>query len=356
MKNIIKYVGMDVHQSTISVAVLDAEGKLVMQSILATHGAAILDFINGLRGTLHVTFEEGTQSAWLYDLLVRHVTKLVVCNPRKNALLKAGNKSDQIDARKLAELLRAGLLSAVYHGENSTRILKELVRSYTTLTEDTTRVMGRLKALYRSHAISCPGKKPYGKRHRQQWLQQVQQPGLASRAQRLYDELDALQTLRRTAKREMLAESHKYSVNRLLCTIPYLGPVRTAILIARVQVPNRFRTKRQFWAYCGLALETRSSAEYRFVQGQLQRCNKPVFIRGLNRNHNHDLKNVFKGAATAASIHDGSLRQFYDRLLAKGMKPELARVTLARKIAAMALIMWKKGAAFDPQSLMTQAA
>src|ERR1039458_9344164 len=138
MKNTIKYVGLDGHQSTVSVAVLDAEGKLVMQSILATHAAAILDFVHGVRGSLQVTFEEGTQSAWLYDLLVRHVAKVVVCNPRKNALLKAGNKSDQIDARKLAELLRAGLLSPVYHGENSYRILQELVRSYTTLTEDTT--------------------------------------------------------------------------------------------------------------------------------------------------------------------------------------------------------------------------
>jgi hypothetical protein len=96
--NSIKYIGLDVHQSTISVAVLDSEGKLVMQSVLATHATAILDFFHGLRGTLHVTCEEGTHSAWLYDLLVRRVAKLVVCNPRKNALLKAGNKSDAIDA------------------------------------------------------------------------------------------------------------------------------------------------------------------------------------------------------------------------------------------------------------------
>src|SRR5271157_659408 len=105
--NSIKYIGLDVHQSTISVAVLDREGKLVMQRVLATQVTAILDFLHGLRGSLHVTFEEGTHSAWLYDLLVRRVAKLVVCNPRKNALLKAGNKSDTIDARKLAELQRA---------------------------------------------------------------------------------------------------------------------------------------------------------------------------------------------------------------------------------------------------------
>jgi len=148
--NSIKYIGLDVHQSTISVAVLDGEGKLVMQCVLGTQASAILDFFQGQRGTLHVTCEEGTHSAWLYDLLVRRVTQLVVCNPRKNALLKAGNKSDAIDARKLAELLRAGLLSPVYHGQNSTAAVKHLGLSYAALTEDTTRTMGRLKALYRS--------------------------------------------------------------------------------------------------------------------------------------------------------------------------------------------------------------
>ena len=116
--NKIKYIGLDVHQASVSVAVLDESGKLVMQSVVATQAAALVDFIEGLRGSLHVTFEEGAHSAWLYDLLVRRVSKVVVCNPRKNALLKAGNKSDRIDAFKLAELLRGGMLSAVYHGES----------------------------------------------------------------------------------------------------------------------------------------------------------------------------------------------------------------------------------------------
>ena len=113
----VKYLGMDVHQDTISVAVLDESGRLTMQSVLATRAGSVLDFIHGVRGRLHVTFEEGT--AWLYDVLVRRVEKPVVCNPRKNALLKSRSKSDAIDARKLAELLRAGMLSAAYHGETS---------------------------------------------------------------------------------------------------------------------------------------------------------------------------------------------------------------------------------------------
>ena len=92
-----KYIGLDVHQATIVVAVMDATGKLVMESILETKAATILQFFAGLRGTLAVTFEEGTWSVWLYDLLHSRVDKLVVCNPRKNALLNDGNKSDRID-------------------------------------------------------------------------------------------------------------------------------------------------------------------------------------------------------------------------------------------------------------------
>jgi len=262
--NSVKYVGLDVHQSTISVAVLNAEGKLIVQSVLATQAAAILDFIHGVRGTLYVTFEEGTHSAWLYDLLVWRVAKLVVCNPRHNALLKAGNKSDRIDARKLAELLRGGQLSPVYHGEHGTHTLQELVRSYATLTEDTTRVMGRLKALYRGRAIACAGKKLYAAGHRQEWLSQLDEAGLQRRAERLYQELDGLQELRRQARKEVMVECGKHGAARLLRTVPFLGPLRAAPLIGRVQTPHRFRTKRQFWAYCGLGLETRSSADYGF--------------------------------------------------------------------------------------------
>ena len=94
-----KYIGLDVHQATISVAVMDSQGKLIMESILETKASTILEFLAGLRGTLSLTLEERTWAAWLYDLLKPHVAKLVVCNPRKNAPLKQGNKNGKIDAR-----------------------------------------------------------------------------------------------------------------------------------------------------------------------------------------------------------------------------------------------------------------
>src|SRR6202158_192246 len=99
-----KYIGLDVHQATISAAVLDSTGKLVMEAILETKAATILQFVPGLRRSVHVTLEEGPAAVWLHALLKPHVTEVLVCDPRKNALLKAGNKNDRIDARKLADL------------------------------------------------------------------------------------------------------------------------------------------------------------------------------------------------------------------------------------------------------------
>jgi transposase len=351
-----KYIGLDVHQATISVAVMDSSGKVVMESILETKAATILEFFAGLRGTLSVTFEEGTWAAWLYDLLKPHVAKLVVCNPRKNALLKHGNKSDRIDAFNLADLLRLNRLESVYHGETSVRMLRELARSYLTTVKDLSRVMNRLKALYRSWAIPCAGRDVYYTRHRSQWLDKIPEAGTRRRAEQLYQQLDLLQQLRQQARSELLAESRKHAITAGLRQIPSLGPIRCALAVALIQTPHRFRSKRQLWTYSGLGLETRDSEEYHFVQGQLRRRKKQATIRGLNKDHNHDLKALFKAAATRASIQPGPFQDFYQRSLAKGIKPTMVRLTLARKIAAITLTLWKKGENFDAEKLKSQAA
>src|SRR5678809_1497870 len=117
MSRDIKYIGLDVHTEAVVIAVRNNSGKLVMESIVETQASSILQFMHGLRGELHVTWEEGTWAAWLYDLLKPQVHEVLVCNPRRNALLKEGNKSDKIDARKLSDLSRTGMLRPVYHGE-----------------------------------------------------------------------------------------------------------------------------------------------------------------------------------------------------------------------------------------------
>ena len=216
---------------------IDSSGKLLIEGLLETKAATILEFIQGLRGTLSLTFEEGTSAAWLHDLLKPHVSRLVVCDPRKAALLKDGNKSDRIDARKLAELLQNNQLNAVYHGEHGIRTLKELARSYVTITKDLTRAMNRIKALYCSWGISCSGSSVYAPRHRAESLAKIVESGVRVRAERLYQQLDSLQPVHLEPRRELLRESYKHTAVKLFHQIPPIGPIRAALLVALLQTP-----------------------------------------------------------------------------------------------------------------------
>ncbi len=215
---------------------------------------------------------------------------------------------------------------------------------------------GELHRTYRGWGIPCAGTQVYAARSREEWLSKLPQAGVRRRAELLYQQLDGLQALRREVRPEFLAESRKHKAAKLLRQIPCIGPIRAARLIALMQTPHRFRSKRQLWTYSGLGIETHDSAQYRFVRGQLHRSKKPQQLRGLNRNHNHEMKEIFKSAATRASCGRGPFHDFYAALLAKGMKPEMARLTLARKIAAITLTLWKKEERFDVEQLKTQAA
>jgi transposase len=278
------------------------------------------------------------------------VAEVLVCDPRRNKLLGEGSKGDKVDARKLAELLRAGLLRTVYHGHEATRKLKELVRGYETLSIDTQRTMVRIKAIYRGRGIRTPGRGVYQAQQRGQWLQQLADAGVQQRVSWLYEQLDQLRPLRRQAKQMMLAESRRHRAVGLLRTIPQLGAIRAALIVATVDTPHRFRTRHQLWSYSGLAVVTHMSSEYEIRDGHVVRSRKPIATRGLNRNCNRRLKDVFIGAATGGSQTE-PYRRYLEGLEKKGIRKEMARLTLARKIAAVALRIWKKGETFDPKKL-----
>ena len=151
MKQTTKYVALDVHQATTVAAVREESGRVIARSIMPTEASAISEFFRGMRGSIHVTFEEGTQAQWLHDLLVPIVDRVIVCDRRGQS--QQGNKSDRVDAEQLSELLRRGALRSVYHGSPHRAALKELARTYQNLVEDSTRVMLRLKALFRARGF-----------------------------------------------------------------------------------------------------------------------------------------------------------------------------------------------------------
>lgn len=352
MKRTTKYVGLDVHQATTVVSVRDASGRVIVRCVLPTEGAALLEFFGLMQGSVQVAFEEGTQAQWLHDLLVPLVERVIVCDRRGES--RRGNKADQVDADELSRLLRSGDLRAVYHASRERATLRELTRTYRGVVEDCTRVMLRLKALFRARAIPTRGTRLFSPASRHEWLAKLSDPGGRFRAETLFTELDVLRELRPRVRAAMVTEARRDPAWEILRTVPFLGPVRVPMLLTTMQTPWRFRSKRNLWAYAGLAVVTCSSADHHFVAGKLQRRGRAPLTRGLNPNHNRVLKDVFKGAAVAAIGRAGPLQDFYHGLLERGMREEMARLTLARKLAALTLRLWKKGERYDPTKLTVQ--
>jgi nicotinamidase-related amidase len=184
MKCMTKYVALDVHQATTVASVRTEGGRMLARTILPTKQSAVVEFFRGMRGAVHVAFEEGTQAQWLHDLLAPLVDRIEVCDRRGEK--RQGNKADRVDADELSELLRRGGLRAVYHGSSHRATLKELTRAYQNLVEDSTRVMQRLKALFRARGIKTPGTRVYHPTERVHWLEKLVDRGARLRAEALY--------------------------------------------------------------------------------------------------------------------------------------------------------------------------
>jgi transposase len=342
-----RYIGMDAHSQTCTLRVLTAAGKEVGRQVVETNGSALVQVIRSIAGTKHLCLEEGTQSAWLYELLKNEVDELVVTMPGR----RGEQKDDARDALQLAEGLRAGAIKQqVYKACGPYSELRAAMRSYGILRCDVARTKNRLKALYRSRGIATPGEDVYRPEKHHDWEKLLPAPQRQSAAL-LYSQIESLTELWAAAEQRLLAASKPHKIIRILSTAPAIGPIRAAQIVATVVTPHRFRTSRQFWAYCGLGIAMRSSSDWvRDRQGQWVRSNK-YQTRGLNRNRQPMLKAVFKGAAqqVATRMTSHPLHADYQRLLDAGTKPNLAQLTIARRLAAAVLAMWKREEVYDPE-------
>jgi transposase len=252
-----RYVGLDAHASSCTLAVVGPSGKRLGSHVVETNGRALIEVLRGIPRNRHVCLEEGTLSEWLHEVLEPHVEELVVAGVRKSR----GPKSDKRDAFALAEQLRIGSLETVV---------------------DVARVKNRLKSVLRSRGVGYgAGRSVYAKRERERWLGELPE-AMRPLAELLYSEHDALAALKARAEKALLREARKHREWRLLKTCPGLGPIRTAELLPVVVTPYRFRSRSGFWAYCGLGIVMRSSSDWvraptgEWVKTAVQRT------RGLN--------------------------------------------------------------------------
>ncbi len=346
-----RYIGLDVHAQSCTLAVVSSAGKRLGLHVVETNGAALKQALAAIPGNLHVCLEEGTQSAWIYEVLKDHAEVVVIIPDAHH-----GPKDDARDAWALAECLRIGAIKRrVYKDYGPFSELRAAVRSYTMLRDDVRRTKNRLKAVYRSRGLMPPAGVPYHPERHQSWERKLP-PEQVRSADILLQQLQGQEALWLKAEERLAAASKKHQVVKLLATAPAIGPIRAAQIAATVVTPHRFRTKRQFWAYCGLAVVMRSSANWEKDRNGNWTRAKTIQSLGLNRNRNGGLKEVFKSAAhqIAVQMKTHPLHHDFERLVEGGMKPSLAMVTIARRIAAAVLAMWKHQEVYEPSKHATK--
>jgi hypothetical protein len=350
-----RFIGIDVHVSTCSLCVRAGDGKILREDVLETNGKTLRAYTKLIPGTKYLCVEEGTQSQWLYEILSPLVCDMVVVEGKSK-----DPKNDRLDARCLAERIRVRDFGApIFKAPAHYTSLRDLARSYQIITKEVTRLKNQILAMFRSRGKNYMGMRGiFTDEAKQELLIKDLPRGTQQGTRMLYRALKEMLIIKKEAQKAMTEEAFRFPEAKLLCTIPGLGPIRSSQLIALVVTPHRFRTKRQFWEYCGLGIVTRSSADYSVsINGRIVKSKAPL-VKGLNRNFNRVGKSIFKDAAHTVinKKSDGPICQHYHAMLQKGILPHRAKLTIARQIASIALAIWKNKETYAPKNLSVASA
>lgn len=320
--NSIKYIGLDAHSSTCSFCVIDPRGAEIENKTIVTNGRLLVDYLQSLGGKIILAFEECDLSCWLFDILHKHAHKVIVCNPAQNAQYKRA-KTDKLDARDLAQLLRGGYLKPVFHDASQREKLRTLVSSYQDNVQESVRLKNRLRTAKRRTNL-------YPKKELPVYASFIQN--------RLVAHLEQLRITNEEYQKQIKCQVQHLRETKNIISIPGLGYIQTAKIIAQVINPERFKNKYKFFAYCGLVRHPRISAGRRYGSTR---------IFG-----NRMLKCVFKMAAHSAIRGQNALAIFYRHLRAKGLSDSNASNAIARKIAALSLTLWRNNQKFNEQIIL----
>lgn len=312
------FIGADVHASTTTLVVLDAVGQVLDARTVVTTERDLREYVASIPSPKGMVMEETELAQWLYTVMQERVSEFVVCDPYRNHLLKEGAKTDKIDARRLAELYRAGLVKPVFHTMDHRMGLRRLTSLYRETIKSHVRVMHQEGALRRQ----------LGSRER------FSQGSLEKRLQDHYGERLSFHARQRQQLVASFEEqAHSLPEVSLLKSIPGIGSIGAMKIVATVVDPRRFATKHQFWSYCGLVRHERASGG-RCYGRQAPRANR-------------EMKSIMKTAAITSLKGEGPMRWVYEAYCAKGLAEHDARHALARKIAAIVLSCWKNKRKFD---------
>lgn len=340
-----KYIGADVHCRFTELASVKGS-EVVRRERIRTTIPEFVGVLSGLSGRWILVMEEGPMAGWLSRNLRPYVERVLVADPRQNChIAKDGDKSDRIDAEKLAQLARGGYVREVYHSDDEQRVLfKDMVCLYGRRVREMVRQINQVYARGWQWGQIIPRRTRDPKR-RAEWMSDLDCPPLAAQLEILWWGYDTAVRQAKAALRQVRRLAKAYPIIGLWQAVPGIGFVRAATLYAYLDTPWRFGRANQLWRYCGVGLQSRSSGT--------DRLGRPKSgTQHVARQVNRHLKNAVMGAAINAIVGANPFGDQYRRLLKKGMSPGNARRTVARKLLTVLWSMWKRNAPYDP-SLLT---
>jgi transposase len=323
------YIGMDAHSKTCTFVVVNSKGQEINTARINTSEPEIVRFIKSLGGKRYLTFEESQMSRWLHVFIKDEVDELVVCNPCFIPKRK-GPKNDYQDALHLAQQLRGGFLTPVFHDDSFLYDLRKVVSSYENIVTELIKAKCRYKALFTSRAIIMPGGKVYTKNPN---AVERLDPTSQFVGRSLFNQIQFLTNAREEYKTIFEGNAEFQKPIKLLTSIPGIAATRANIIAAAVVDPKRFPNKNKFWSYCMLVKHNCESDGKSYGK-------KTIWGR-------IGLKGVFMSAAQNAIDGTGAFTQYYNEQIEKGRSATEAKKNLARKIAAISLAVMRTGKPYE---------
>ena len=319
------YIAVDWAQSNMAIARMTKESSAVKVINVPSSVKELQIFLSRLKGKKILTFEETSTSQWLYVELKDYADEIVVCDPYRNHLLSDGPKTDELDAAKLAKLLKEGFLKPVFHSADEFIYLRKLVSGYEDMIKAGVRLKNQRAALFLAQ----------GKDKREKNLTQKVESFVLEGVDR---GIEAYEKERERYENEMEKQRKKHLMIRHLDGIPGIGVVGAVRIAARVVDAGRFEDKGKWLSYCGLVRLEKLSG------GRSYGWKKPRYCRTL--------KGVFKTAALGVIGGKNNFNKYYDFLLTeKHYSEHNARHAVARKIATIVWAIMKSGKPFDPKRM-----
>lgn len=330
MKN---YIGLDAHSSSCTFCVMNEKGVVIDEIMIATNGRLLRNYLRSIGGEKILTFEECELSGWLYEILREEVDEVLVCNPVANRDYKK-NKTDKLDAKKLANLLRGNFLVSVFHDGSAKERLRHLMSGYQDIVDEGVRLKNRYKSLFRKEGQWVRGEAIYNDEN---LLEGLKRPENKFVGTRIYKILEQLEEIRAEYLERIKTENKKFKEIKILKTIPGIKEIQAAKILSQIIDAKRFRNKFKFFSYCGLVRHKRISNER---------------IYGSEKIHgNRILKCVYKMAGKSALSGDNVFKKIYEDLQRKGVSGKNAYNAVCRKIAEISLSMLKNNRRFDADFL-----